>query len=191
MSEEMDTVFQKQNLRKTTIDSTVRISPEIYYASQAKEKREIIANFVSRNNLEMVVYHKNGKKLLLLNPKNTDVLDQSKVDTYIKLQIAAEKKGIITNCFKVANKACLSGKAVGRICAYKGTSDFVGWGSHCINFDELSDETVIAFDLTTSANIDHDGGNLSVLAIRSSTLESLLKQVGELYGGEWQVIQTD
>jgi hypothetical protein len=161
-----------------------------YKLKEAKEKQNMISQFIEKHQLVGKVIEMKGKKFLLLEPQDTPNINEIKVAQYLAQHIIAEKNGIFNNCFSIANDACKAGHATGRVCARTGTSDFVGWDNHCINFDELND-SVVSLDLTASRNIDRNQGFVNVLAIRAKTLEELLAQLGELYGGQWQVIQVD
>lgn len=163
---------------------------DAYRIEQARKKQDMISQFVEKYQLTKKVIEMKEKKFLLLEPQGMVAIDETRVAQYIAQHIIAEKNGIINNCFSIANDACKAGYATGRVCAHSGTSDFAGWGNHCINFDEL-DDSVVAFDLTSSSNIDEHQGTLDVLAIRAATLEELLFQLGDIYGGDWEVIQID
>ncbi|HEX5455890.1 MAG TPA: hypothetical protein VFW77_00820 [Candidatus Saccharimonadales bacterium] len=157
----------------------------------AAENLERINAFRERTGLSKRTYHSLGKKLLLLTPATTGPMPQEIIRGYLDQHLIAEQNGISNNCFDIARTALAAGCATGTMHSVSGsTQDFIGWANHCVNFDELPDETVLAIDLTASRNIDRGARNFDVLALRALDTDSLQLQIGELFGGEWQMDHT-
>lgn len=154
----------------------------------AAENLERINAFAELMRLNERTYYSLGKKLLLLTPPSIEPVPQEKIRGYLRQHLIAERGGITNNCFSIASAALEAGRARGTMHSISGsTHDFIGWGNHWVNFDELPNEAVLAVDLTASRNIDRGAGNFDVLALRALDTASLQLQMGELFGGEWQI----
>jgi hypothetical protein len=162
---------------------------EIYNQNEAQRLRKDMATFIQQHNLKPTIYNRLNRNILRIEPETTSIpiskIILNKIFKQIKI---VEKKGIINNCFFIAKDACLDQNFTGRLCSHNGVSDFVGWSNHCINWHELADGSVIAFDLTASSNIDKNLGTFDVLLLRGKTLEQLLVLLNDLYGGDWNPI---
>lgn len=162
-----------------------------YRTEQSKKRLEMIGEFIERERLCPRVYKKRGKTVMFLDRKDAGGIGEREITSLISQHMIAERMGISNNCFDIANEACVAGVATGRVCADEGTSNFTGWGNHCINFTELENDTVVAFDLTASHNIDCHQGRFDILCLKADNLDILLNKLGNLYGGDWKVIQID
>lgn len=101
--------------------------------------------------------------------------------------LAYDQQWTESTCFETAHRAKQAGFCSGTMRSVDGDlSDFVTLPSHCINYDLLSDRTVVGVDLTAGKNINHNQGKFDILALRAPDLGRLCLQVGKLYGGIWQ-----
>jgi hypothetical protein len=129
-----------------------------------------------------------GKILLLLDLRGANPVETARVEAYIRQHIAATQKGIGTNCDEVARDTLDAGLATNIIYTDADAYDFVVWDNHFIGVDTLADGSVLAVDLTAAANITHGQGQFDILAIRADSMESLCVEMGDLYGGQWQIL---
>jgi hypothetical protein len=157
-----------------------------HQAALAERRFGIIENFASRKRLEFRVHEYLGKKALILDIPQYPMVDMVRADGYLEQHAIAAEHGISNNCFDIARAAVKAGSASGLMIG-EGTSEFIGWANHGINWDALPDETVVAVDLTASANIDNYVGNFDVLALRAPCVNELAVCVSSLYGGAWHV----
>jgi hypothetical protein len=161
-----------------------------YQIEQSAKKLKLINEFVTTELMVSKDYKRGGRTVKILDDSDNGI-DGGRLGDYLSAHDRARKRGIINNCFDIAKRAVDEDCATGRIAAHDGTSNFVGWGNHCICYDELDDGRCVAVDLTASSNIDEGIGNFDVLAITAIDLNQLLSRVGKLFGGEWVVMQDD
>jgi hypothetical protein len=158
-----------------------------YRREQFAKNMARIDSFADRTGLAKRTLPALGKRILLLDLVSAPPLAEEKIEGYMAQHLVARQRGIVNNCFDIAKAARDAGRASGTMHANSGTDEFTGWGNHCINFDLLTDTTTVAVDLTASHNIDLRQGELDVLALRAADIGELCLQVGELFGGQWQI----
>ncbi|PIR59372.1 MAG: hypothetical protein COU69_00520 [Candidatus Pacebacteria bacterium CG10_big_fil_rev_8_21_14_0_10_56_10] len=168
-----------------------RLDFKAHYRDQSEKNLRMIDNFVLEHNLERKETLVDGYKVLVLDIKDASQIPLQKLATYIKQYVFTEERGVVNNCFVIAADAVKSGAAINRIASQEGTTKLFAFGNHCINVDKLDDGSIVAYDLTAATNIDCRQGNFHVLLIRQSDMGSLLRKVGELYGGEWDLKQVE
>jgi hypothetical protein len=161
-----------------------------YQVEQSAKKLGLIGEFTSAEGMVATDYTRGGYTIKVIDDGSGGV-DGGRLGDYLGAHKRAVERGILNNCFDIAQRAVREDCASGRIAAHDGTSNFVGWGNHCICYDELDDGRCVAVDLTASSNIDEGIGNFDVLAITAGDLNQLLSRVGKLFGGEWVVMQDD
>src|SRR5258708_2108225 len=176
------------SITKDIDNKEVQVKYYRFEQGRSKSRQERIGFFAENHYLVSRIYESKDGSVLVLEPKELGEMDKKKIAAYMAQYVVAKKDNVSGECFQVANNACEAGVAVGRAYAEDTFSSFVGWGNHCINIDELEDDTVVAFDLTASINIDRA---FSVFALRAKTLYELLLQLRDLYGGQWEVMQID
>lgn len=160
-----------------------------FRVEQSAKNMALIDGFANRAGLVQRIIPALGKRILLLDLASAPPIDQERAEGYVESHLDALRlrHGIINNCFDIAKAARSAGRATGTMHADSGTDRLVGWGNHCINFDVLSDGTAVAIDLTASHNIDWHQGVLDVLALRVPSRAELTLQVGQLFGGQWEI----
>lgn len=166
---------------------------KIYRENSALRARKHIAEFVEINKLRVDAITINQRTVLALSTEQFhEPIPTELVHSIIEQSLKVGKRQIIRKCFDVANDACKEQNFTGRLAASEGCNQsFVGWGNHCINWQELDDDSVMAFDLTATLNIDHQTGKIDVLSLRAKNLDELFARLHELYGGQWEVIELD
>jgi len=169
-------------LRAKWDDETWRI----YNENRILETRRRIAETIKLHELTPKITEIAGRKIFILSSKDTADLPiaQEVLERIARQAIITEKKGILNDCYDIAQAACEQQGFTGRISTDYGTEYLIGWINHCINWHELSD-SVIAFDLTTIRNIQGILGLFDVLVMRSSDLPTLSSCLATFYGGEW------
>lgn len=155
-----------------------------YAEKSSQENRDKIHTFIETNKLEIQEYDIQNTRLLLITD-NLDAIDEHTIAKYINAQKAAEKRGILNNCFSIAARAVQNKSATGCLYTNEGAQDFVGWGNHCINYDYLDDGSIVAVDLTSRHNIDRQQGQFDILALKAPNMKLLVERVNNLFGGSW------
>ncbi len=143
--------------------------------------------FANRNALVKRFLPVLSKEILLLDLVSALPLDPKSAEAYATQHIIAAQRGIGNNCSAIARATRDAGRASGTMSTNHGAHELIGWSNHRINFDLLGDGTTVAVDLTASNSIDWDQGNFDVLCVRATDVMELRSQVGELYGGDWQI----
>lgn len=164
---------------------------DIYRREQSAKHAQMIDKFVEKRSLERKKYQNNGKTVLLLISSGDKGIESELVSKHIEQHVKELRRGMINHCFFIAERAIKDDIAVGRVSSPSGTSDFVGWRNHCINYSIFEDGSLLAFDLTASENINKRQGDFDILAIRATSLDKLLGMLNDLYGGEWVVMQNE
>lgn len=162
------------------------------FVPKEQKRQEILERFLRESGVKKREVSVAGHKMVILDGAQGGNIPEQKIAEYMAQYAVVSRKNnvyIQNNCFPIAADAVKARVAVGRIATDVGAKDFTSWGNHCINYDELSDGTVVAYDLTTRAN--NSRGDIDVLLMRQSDLDTLLDKIGQLYGGEWVVIQQD
>lgn len=95
---------------------------------------------------------------------------------------------ISNNCFAIAEKAISDGVADGKFYCDEDAINLSSMTSnHAINYTLLPSRLFLAFDLTTTANFDRVNKDIDLLCIVSNNVDELLMNVGNIYGGVWEV----
>ena len=131
-------------------------------------------------------YQHEGMTFWLLDDSDQLGIPDELAALYLHKQREVQQKGINNNCYLIAEEIAQNGYSTGRIHSSYGTSNFVGWGNHCISFDQI-DGRFIAVDYTASSNIDKNQGHFHLLGLTASSMRQLQKRLSNLYGGEWEV----
>ncbi|NBX86039.1 MAG: hypothetical protein EBQ80_02170 [Proteobacteria bacterium] len=155
-------------------------------AEQSDLKAKAIDNFIDRERLVYQTLIIDGHVLSIVGkPFGTTMEDLETCSQILIQQQKEAANGIRENCYYIAARAVDEGVAEGALNTPNDASKITAYGNHTINFLKLSDGTLLAFDLTTAQNIDHEQGRIAVLGIHGESLEEVKDMLGKLYGGQW------
>lgn len=152
-----------------------------------------INQFVTDRNLVGKLYRQTDRKLVLLDFPGAEPVEPRTIDTYMAARLEVDRGakigGVMPHCYDIALSTYRADVAIGMIGTYD-IATLIGSGGHFINYDLLPDGTAVGLDLTARENIDDGVGRaLDILALRARNLPELLAQTGELYGGDWRVVE--
>ncbi|MBI2021494.1 hypothetical protein HYS93_01260 [Candidatus Daviesbacteria bacterium] len=176
------------NLDSQTPKTESRFDLAAFGVEQSQKKNGMIKEFAVRHNLALDRFSLNGRSLLIVGDQELPDLKPADLKRYIDESFQVDTKVVTTQCYDVAKAAQQRGSAKSRLHSKGGTSEFSGYGNHCLNLDTLQDGSLVAVDFTAAENIDYHQGNFAVFAIRASSQEELIARLNKLYGGQWSEI---
>lgn len=144
-----------------------------------------LATTAAENELVLRRYAQDTRVVLSAEEGHLPLLDQKIVDILLTQNAAEEESRILNNCFDIARRALTLCESSGVLKGWETSKNLTVWANHYINWMDL-DESVLAFDLTASTNIDRRFGNFSVFAIRAEDINSLVEMTALFYGGHWE-----
>lgn len=162
---------------------------ENWKKEQSIKSQEKIDAFVEKHKFNRIEFSEQGKKLLLISGTEGTGVEQAEINSWVSRHLEESGK-IFNNCIDIARRMVADGICSGILrsdagFSIEGTTDLTGYWNHGVGYKMLTDNTVVAVDLTASHNIDQRLGNVDVLVIRAKSLEELIKLLNELFGGNW------